>query len=76
MTTRHYPFATDDAARKWRDLAERRRSHFVELYKSGRWKRYYTEENFIARMRQAVVIADRWAAIAPRPEDAVRQAAE
>jgi uncharacterized repeat protein (TIGR03809 family) len=76
MTTRQYPFAMDRAARKWRALAERRRAHFVELYRSGRWRHYYTEAEFVARMRQAVAVADRWAELAPTPEDALRQAAE
>ena len=75
MTTRQYPFAMDNAARKWRALAERRRAHFVDLYKTGRWKHYYTDEQFVVCMRQAIVAADRWAEIAPRPEDH-RQAAE
>jgi hypothetical protein len=39
--------ALELAARKWRALAERRRAHFVELYHSGRWKRYYSEEQFL-----------------------------
>jgi hypothetical protein len=33
------------AAQKWRDLANRRHEHFIELHKSGRWKRYYGELN-------------------------------
>ena len=37
MTTRQYPFAMDSAARKWRNLAERRQAHFIELYRTGRW---------------------------------------
>jgi uncharacterized repeat protein (TIGR03809 family) len=65
----------DDAARKWRDLAERRRAHFVELYRSGRWKHYYSDEEFAASMRQAIAAAERWVAIAPRAED-YREAAE
>jgi uncharacterized repeat protein (TIGR03809 family) len=51
---------------KWRDIAERRRDHHLDLYKSGRWKHYYTDEEFLIEMRQAVAIADRWAVIAPR----------
>jgi hypothetical protein len=64
----------DQAALKWRDLAERRRAHFVDLYKSGRWKHYYTDEEFVVCMREAIMIANRWAEIAPRPEDTVRRA--
>jgi uncharacterized repeat protein (TIGR03809 family) len=75
MTNRRYPFAMDNAARKWRVLAERRQAHFVELYESGRWKHYYSEQEFLAAMRQSIRAAERWAEIAPRAED-YRQAAE
>ena len=54
-------------ALKWRNLAEQRRDHHLDLYKSGRWKHYYTDEEFLVEMRQAVAIAERWAKIAPRP---------
>ncbi len=56
-------------ALKWRDIAERRRDHHLDLYKSGRWQHYYTDEEFLAEMRQAVAIAERWAKIAPLPEE-------
>jgi uncharacterized repeat protein (TIGR03809 family) len=59
--------ALDQAAQKWRALAERRRAHFVELYKSGRWKRYYGEEQFLLKMREAIKVSERWARIAPTP---------
>ena len=45
-------------ALKWRNIAERRRDHHLDLYKSGRWKHYYTDDEFLIEMRQAVVIAD------------------
>jgi uncharacterized repeat protein (TIGR03809 family) len=54
-------------ALKWRNIAERRRDHHLDLYKSGRWKHYYTDEEFLIEMRQAVATADRWAVIAPQP---------
>ena len=54
----------DEVAQKWRDIAERRREHFIRLYDSGRWKLYYTEEEFLARVREAVALVNRWAAIA------------
>ncbi len=69
-----YPHAMAPAALKWRDLAERRRAHFVELHQSGRWKHYYTEDRFAFEMRQAVALAERWAKIAPRPEMPRRKA--
>ena len=48
-------------ALKWRNIAERRRDHHLDLYKSERWKHYYTDEEFLIEMRRAVAIADRWA---------------
>ena len=38
----------------WRDLALRRHAYYVELFKSGRWTRYFTEQEFIERMRDVM----------------------
>ena len=46
------------------------RAHFVELYHSGRWKHYYSEEQFLARLREAIKLSERWAEIAPPPDEA------
>ena len=75
MAIRQYPHAMQSAALKWRELAERRRAHFIELFRSGRWKHYYTKEEFSVQLRDAIDVADRWARIAPRRED-FAQAAE
>ena len=56
-----------NVAQKWRDLAERRRAHFAELHSSGRWKHYYTEDEFRARMHEVVNAADAWTELAQRP---------
>ena len=56
-------------ALKWRSLAEQRRDHHFELYRSGRWKHYYTEEQFLDEMRKAVALAERWVEIAPGREE-------
>jgi uncharacterized repeat protein (TIGR03809 family) len=61
---------------EWRDLAERRHGHYLDLYKSGRWKRYYTEELFRAELSAAIELAQRWATIAPRPEERTPQMIE
>jgi hypothetical protein len=63
------PQTMDQVALKWRDLAERRCSHFIELLESGRWKHYYDHEEFMAALSDAVRIAQRWAQIAPRSGD-------
>lgn len=51
-------------AQRWRDLAERRRAHFTELYESGRWKKYYGDERLLLRMKEVVATADGWELIA------------
>jgi uncharacterized repeat protein (TIGR03809 family) len=56
-------------ALKWRALAQQRCVHFDDLYRTGRWKRYYTEAKFLAELRQTVAMAERWAKIAPLPEE-------
>jgi uncharacterized repeat protein (TIGR03809 family) len=64
-------------AEKWRDLAEKRRDYFSDLYSSGRWKRYYEQDELLAQTREVAEICDRWATIleqhrrllpAPEPE--------
>ena len=64
MQVRSTAIPPDQVAKRWRDLADRRRSHFVELYESGRWKLYYSEADFIARMREVVQAAERWEKLA------------
>jgi hypothetical protein len=56
-------------ALKWRDLAERRHAHYLDLYKSGRWTHYYTEEEFRTELRDAIALLHRWSTIAPTPEE-------
>jgi uncharacterized repeat protein (TIGR03809 family) len=65
----HASVKWESTSLKWRDLAERRHAHYLDLYKSGRWKRYYTEEQFRIELTTAINIAERWASIAPRPEE-------
>ena len=55
-----------ETVRKWHMLAERRRRHYVELYRSERWRRYFTEEVFLLRMRDAIQNVETWANILER----------
>src|SRR4051794_40946543 len=62
-----------ETVRKLHALAERRRRHYVELYRSERWRRYFTEEAFLLRMRDVIQNAENWTNIlermtAPRDE--------
>ena len=69
MSARLNRNALDEVALKWRALAERRRAHFVELFDSGRWKYYFDEKQFFDCMYETIRQCERWAEIAPRPED-------
>jgi hypothetical protein len=56
----------DQVAQEWRELADRRREHFADLERSGRWRHYYTEDQFLAQMRDVIRAAEAWARIAGR----------
>jgi uncharacterized repeat protein (TIGR03809 family) len=63
------PSPYDDVARKWHALAERRRAHVMELRDSGRWRRYYTWDELLEALREAVDTRDTWARLAGLAED-------
>jgi hypothetical protein len=58
------PGPYDSVARKWHALAERRRAHFFELRDSGCWRHYYTWDELLEALREAVSSRDEWARIA------------
>jgi uncharacterized repeat protein (TIGR03809 family) len=65
-----------ETTRKWHALAERRRAYFVELYRSGRWRRYYTEDAFLAHLREVTDDVAVWAKVLERwPDGTARTAA-
>jgi len=43
----------DRIAEKWHALAQRRLAYIRELGRSGRWKRYYTQELYALCLRDA-----------------------
>jgi uncharacterized repeat protein (TIGR03809 family) len=63
------PGPYDSVARRWHALAERRRAHVVELRESGRWEHYYTSEELLDALRDAVNMRDAWARIAGLEDD-------
>ncbi len=56
----------DAIACKWHDLAERRLAYFTELYRSGRWKHYYTREHFALLISDVIRAAKIWRELAGR----------
>jgi uncharacterized repeat protein (TIGR03809 family) len=65
-----------EITRRWRALAEQRRAHFIELYDTGRWKHYYTEAQLLARMREAIHLAETWEQLSASPGAPLAIAAE
>jgi len=56
------------ALERWRALAERRLEHMTVLYESGRWQRYFSEEQFIGVIRETRAAVDVWRKITPEHE--------
>ena len=54
------PPRSEPIARKWLNLALRRLDYYNELYRSGRWKHYYSEETMALRMRDVMKAVHLW----------------
>jgi uncharacterized repeat protein (TIGR03809 family) len=55
-------------AEKWHALAQRRLAYIRELERSGRWKRYYSEEQYALCLREAEGTAMLWGKLASRQQ--------
>jgi uncharacterized repeat protein (TIGR03809 family) len=53
------------ALERWRVLAERRLEHMTLLYETGRWRRYFSEEQFIGIIRETRAAVEAWRKLAP-----------
>ena len=53
-------------AEKWHALARRRLAYIRELERSGRWKRYCTQEQLAFQLHEAERVTARGAALADR----------
>lgn len=56
------------ALERWRTLAEQRLEHMTVLYESGRWQRYFTEEQFVLVIRESRAAVDAWQRLVPEQE--------
>jgi hypothetical protein len=64
-------FNSGRIARRWLALANRRLLYFSQLYRSGRWTRYYASpEQFAAQMHRAIRAAQMWARLAGESDHA------
>lgn len=53
---------------RWRILAQQRMDHLIELYQSGRWKRYHKEQDFLEMVQEARTALKMWEQLAPYDE--------
>lgn len=58
--------SSEDIARAWRALIQKRREHLTELYRNGRYKRYFTEQALLQAMRESANAAQDWDAFIAR----------
>ena len=62
-----------------RALAQRRHAYYLELLQSGRWQRYYSEQEFEVRLRDVMAVSRFWnglsADVSEQAELSVRPAA-
>ena len=52
-----------EAVRKWHAHAERRRRPYVELYRSEKLSRHYSEEAFAMLMRDVIQNVESWSRV-------------
>jgi hypothetical protein len=64
MSGQDSPSGLDRAAARWRDLAVRRHGYYLDLLRSGRWRHYFTEEDFAARLREVIAVTSAFAGYA------------
>ncbi|WP_409997736.1 TIGR03809 family protein [Bradyrhizobium sp. SZCCHNRI3043] len=63
MTHRPDVTCSRELAARWCALAERRLDHLTELFQSGRWRRYYTEQSLLDDIRHAKAAVQTWQAL-------------
>ncbi|MGE0063826.1 MAG: TIGR03809 family protein [Xanthobacteraceae bacterium] len=56
----------NDVALRWSNLADRRLAYYISLYESGRWRHYFDERQFLARIRDVKRAATEWDRIASK----------
>lgn len=60
------PDLAQDILNRWCVLAEQRLDFLIELYESGRWRRYHSENAFMDNLREAKAVVETWRALAQR----------
>lgn len=64
MTHRLNVACSRELSERWCALAQRRLDHLTELFETGRWRRYYSEQSFLDDIREAKMAVNAWQALA------------
>jgi len=68
--------AIDAVSQRLRELAHKWLAYYSELSKTGRWRLYFTEREFIERLRDVIAVTNAWNEMAGRkPSGKLRDAA-
>jgi uncharacterized repeat protein (TIGR03809 family) len=62
----HISEHAQDILNRWCIIAEQRLDYLTELYESGRWRRYHSENAFMENLREAKGAVETWRALAHR----------
>ena len=49
-----------DTVARWCNLAERRLEHLTDMFETGRWRRFHTEQAFLENIREAKQAVETW----------------
>jgi hypothetical protein len=60
MTHRNDSTRSVEVLGRWRMLAEQRLQHLTELFESGRWRRYHSEQTFLENIKEAKAAVEIW----------------
>jgi uncharacterized repeat protein (TIGR03809 family) len=60
MTHRNDAARGADVLGRWRVLAEQRLEHLIELFESGRWRRYHSEQALLENIKEAKFAVETW----------------
>src|SRR6185437_4045220 len=49
-----------DVLARWCNLAEQRLEYLTELFETGRWRRFHSEQSFLENIREAKAAVETW----------------
>jgi hypothetical protein len=66
MTTQPDVAKGREIVARWCNLAEQRLDYLSELFETGRWRRYHSEQSFLENIREAKAAVETWRDILTR----------